>query len=270
VTPVPPTATPEVTAAVTAEAAAVAAATAEATLSACKSTGELTVATDAAYAPFEVVDTATGKIIGFDVDLLDAIGKVAGFTPVYRNEPFDTIFINLAQGQYDIVISAATITDERKQTVNFSDPYFTAGQVIIVREADKDKIMSVDDLVGKKLGVQLGTTGAEAAKGVKDAVVSEYPTFPEAAQALVNGDVDAVVNDSAVSFNYILSNPDARLVSVGEPFTTENYGIAIRKDCTDLLGKVNAALKEVIASGAYRDIYRKYFGEDPAKAYMPA
>ncbi|MBX3085279.1 MAG: basic amino acid ABC transporter substrate-binding protein [Anaerolineae bacterium] len=236
----------------------------------CKTSGELLVATDAAYPPFENVDTSTNQIVGFDIDLLNAIAASQGFTVNVQNAPFDTIFINLAAGQYDLVISAATITEERQKTVSFSDPYFVAGQVIIVREADKDTVSTSDDLIGKKIGVQLGTTGAEAAKGIKDAKVSEYPTFPEAAQALANGDVDAVVNDNATSLTYILNTPDLNLVVVGEPFTTENYGIAVGKDCGDLLAKVNAGLADAIASGKYAEIYRKYFGSDPSAEFLPS
>lgn len=268
-------ATVEATVAATAEptseatAAATAEATAAATLAACKTTGELTVGSDVAYAPFESVDPSTGEFVGFDIDLIKAIAESAGFTVNIVNAPFDPIFINLAAGQFDLVISAATITEERSQVVTFSNPYFTAGQVITVREADAETIKGRDDLVGKKIGVQLGTTGAAAAKDIPDAQVSEYPTFPEAAQALANGDVDAVVNDDTVSIAYVLNTPDAHLVVVTEPFTTEQYGIAVRKDCTDLLEKVNTGLAEVIASGQYAEIYRKYFGVDPSADYLP-
>jgi len=162
------------------------------------------------------------------------------------------------------VISASTITDERKQTVNFSNPYFRSGQIIIVRKADAGKVKTTADLAGKVIGVQLGTTGAQAAKGVKDVKsVREYPTAPEAFQALANSDVDAVINDDAVSLNIILNSPKLNLVAVGGPFTAEYYGIAIRKDCTALLDKVNKGLAEVIADGTYAQIYAKYLGEEP-------
>ncbi|MFN8420170.1 MAG: basic amino acid ABC transporter substrate-binding protein [Anaerolineae bacterium] len=250
---------------------ATAEATALATLAAQggKTSGELIAEPDVAYALFESVDPSTGEFVGFDIDLIKAIAESAGFTVNIVNAPFDPIFINLAAGQFDLVISAATITEERSQVVSFSNPYFTAGQVITVRQADAETIKGAADLVGKKIGVQLGTTGAAAAKEIPDAQVSEYPTFPEAAQALANGDVDAVVNDDTVSIAYVLNTPDANLVVVTEPFTTEQYGIAVRKDCTDLLEKVNAGLAEVIASGQYAEIYRKYFGVDPSADYLP-
>jgi polar amino acid transport system substrate-binding protein len=256
-TPIPPTAT-EAPAA-TPEATAVAAAPA------CRATGELIVGTDAAYRPFENVNTETGEIEGFDIDLLNAIAAKAGFTPVYQNVPFDTIFTNLAAGQYDIVISATTITEKRKQTVLFSDPYFAAAQVLTVREADKETINSVEALAGKKVGVQKGTTGADFAKSLGGFDVVEYETTPEAMRALANGDVDAVIADDAPSKAILLNNPELKLAVTVEALTVEYYGISVRLECTDLIAAINKALAEVIKEGTYAEIYRKYFGVDPIK-----
>jgi len=239
-------------------------ATKPAQLPACTSGNVFKVGSDAAYPPFESVNERTGKIEGFDIDLLTAIGQKEGFTIDVHNALFDTIFTALSYGQYDLVVSASTITDERKQTVSFSNPYFRSGQLIVVRKADAANVKTTADLAGKVIGVQLGTTGAQAAKGVKDVKsVREYPTAPEALQALSNGDVDAVINDDAVSLNIILNSPRLNLVAVGGPFTAEYYGIAIRKDCAALLDKVNKGLAEVIADGTYAQIYAKYLGEEP-------
>jgi ABC-type amino acid transport substrate-binding protein len=268
-TPVPtsttvPTAVATATAPAAPPALETAPATKPATLQACATSGVLRVGSDASYPPFESINEKTNKIEGFDMDLLDAIGQKAGFTVDAHNALFDTIFTALSYGQYDLVISASTITDERKQTVNFSDPYFKSGQVIVVRAADKDKVKTPDDLVGKTIGVQAGTTGAEAAKSIKNTKdVKAYPTAPEAFQALANGDVDAVINDVPVSLNIILNSPKLNLVVIGKPFTLEYYGIAVRKDCTDLQDKVNKALGEVIADGTYAKVYAKFFGEPP-------
>lgn len=271
-------ATPEPTAEATAEAtaaatiavteAATAAPTAEATApAACRSTGELIVGTDAAYPPFENINTTTNEFEGFDIDLLNAVAAKAGFTVKYENAAFDPIFINLASGQFDIVISAATITEERMKTVSFSNPYFAAGQVIVVRKDDAATIKTPEDLAGKTIGVQLGTTGAEAAKEIKDVTVKEYQTAPEAFQALANKDVDAVVNDNVVSLTLILNRPELNLVVTGDPFTVEYYGIAVRMECGDLLTVINTALEEVIKDGTYEEIYKKYLGEAPTKEF---
>ncbi len=243
-------------------------ATRPATLPQCATTGVLKVGTDASYPPFENVNEKTGKIEGFDIDLLDAIGKKAGFTIEPHNALFDTIFTALAYGQYDVVISASTITDERKQTVNFSNPYFVAGQVIVLRKADIGKIKTTADLAGKTIGVQLGTTGAKAARDIPNIkAVKDYPTAPEAFQALSNGDVDAVVNDNVTSLSIILNSPNLNLAVVGQPFTQEYYGIAVRKDCTALLDAINRGLGEVIADGTYAQIYAKYLGEEPGPEF---
>ncbi len=239
-------------------------ATAPATLPTCATSGVLKVGSDASYPPFENVNEQTGKIEGFDIDLLNAIGKDQGFTTDVHNALFDTIFTALAYGQYDLVASASTITDERKQTVNFSNPYFVAGQVIVLRKADVGKVKTPDDLAGKTIGVQLGTTGAEAARKIPNTkAVKDYPTAPEAFQALANGDLDAVVNDNVTSLSIILNSPQLNLAVVGQPFTQEYYGIAVRKDCAALLAKVNQGLADVIADGTYAQIYAKYLGEEP-------
>jgi polar amino acid transport system substrate-binding protein len=243
-------------------------ATKPAELPQCSTTGVLKVGTDASYPPFENVNEKTGKIEGFDIDLLEAIGKKIGFSIEPHNALFDTIFTALAYGQYDLVISASTITEERKKTVNFSNPYFVAGQVIVVRKADIGKIKTTADLAGKTIGVQLGTTGAEAARGIPNVKsVKDYPTAPEAFQALANGDVDAVVNDNVTSLSIILNSPKLNLAVVGQPFTQEFYGIAVRKECTDLLKKINQGLAEVIADGTYAEIYAKYLGEQPGPEF---
>jgi len=244
-------------------------ATAPANMPQCSTSGVLRVASDASYPPFESVNENTGKIEGFDIDLINAIGEREGFTVDVHNALFDTIFTAVAYGQYDLVISASTITDARKQTVAFTNPYFVAGQVIVAREADADKYKTTADLAGKTIGVQLGTTGAEAAKAIKDVKnVKEYPTAPEAFQALSNGDVDAVVNDNVTSLSIILNSPNLKLVVIGQPFTQEYYGIAVRKDCTELVNKLNEGLAEIIADGTYAKIYAKYLGEQPGPEFQ--
>jgi ABC-type amino acid transport substrate-binding protein len=235
----------------------------------CNTSGTLTVGSDATYPPFESINETSGKVEGFDIDLLTAIAKKQSFNLDVHNALFDTIFTALSYGQYDVVASASTITPERQQTVSFSAPYFVAGQVIVVRKADLANYKSTDDLAGKTVGVQLGTTGAEAAKGIKNVKeVKEFSTAPEAFQALANGTLDAVVNDNVTSLSIILNSPTLNLAVVGQPFTSEYYGFAVRKDCPDLLAKINQGLAEVIADGTYAKIYAKYLGENPSAAFQ--
>lgn len=246
------------------------AATKAGTPGACKTSGDLVVGSDASYPPFEDVNTSTNTIEGFDVELLAAIGAKAGFTVKFQNAPFENILANLASGQFDVVASAVTITDERAKTVGFSNTYFVAGQVIVVRQADASKVKTIDDLVGKKIGVEINTTGAEAAKTIKNSTVQEFQSLPEAFQALANKQVDAVVNDNATSLNIVLNQPNLNLVVVGEPFTTENYGFVVRKECAGLQDKINTGLSAVIADGTYAKLYEKYFGEKPPASLMAA
>ncbi|RME47978.1 MAG: hypothetical protein D6791_04505 [Chloroflexi bacterium] len=222
---------------------------------------KIVVGTNAEYPPFESVDDA-GNIVGFDIDLMNAIAEAAGFEVEYVNTRWDGIFVALASGEFDAVISAATITDERKQTVDFSDPYFNAGQSLAVKIGSD--IKSPDDLAGKRVGVQLGTTGDIWATENTDAEVVRYDEITLAFQALANGDVDAVINDAPTSADIIRANPEWGVTLVGEPFTDELYGIAVRKDAPEILAAINEGLAQVRASGKYDEIYNKWFGTQVA------
>ncbi len=225
--------------------------------------GVIKVGTNAEYPPFESVDES-GNIVGFDIDLMNAIAEAAGFEVEYVNTRWDGIFVALASGEFDAVISAATITDERKQTVDFSDPYFNAGQMIAVKIGSD--IKSPEDLDGKKVGVQLGTTGDIWVSENTNAEVVRYDEITLAFQALANGDVDAVVNDGPTSADIIKANPEMGLTLVGEPFTDELYGIAVNKDRPEVLEAINKGLAAVKESGKYDEIYDKWFGVPEAAA----
>ena len=239
------------------------------TAKACAVNNVVRIASDTTYPPFENIDTKTNQAVGFDVDLLAAIGKSQGLTTQFVTENFDTIFTKLAQGDYDAVVSAVTITDDRAKIVNFSNPYFLSSQSITVRQADAGKYATLTDLVGLKIGVQKGTTGADLAATVKNATVSGYDLAPQALQALANKDVDAVVIDTPVALNLIAASPTLNLVVTKGNLTDEKYGIAVRKDCSDLLNKINAGLRASITDGTYNTIFRQYFGQDAPAAYLP-
>lgn len=224
------------------------------------SLGTVKVGVNAEYRPMEYVDEG-GKVIGFDIDLMNAIGKAAGFTPQFTNTRWDGIFVALANGEFDSVISSATITDERKQTVNFSDPYFKAGQALAVKQGSP--IKGIKDVDGKKVGVQLGTTGDIWASDNTKADVTRYDEITLAFQALANGDVDAVLNDAPVSADIIKANPQMNVVLLPDLLTTEDYGIAVNKKRDDVLKAVNDGLAKIRASGEYDQIYEKWFGMKP-------
>ena len=220
--------------------------------------GKVTVGINAEYPPFESVND-DGDIVGFDADLMAAIAKEAGFEFEFVNTRWDGIFVALASGEFDAVISAATITPERLETVDFSDPYFAAGQMITVR-ADETEIADDADLAGKRVGVQLGTTGDIWLTDSTDAEVVRYDENTLAFQALANGDVDAVVADGPTAVDIVKANPEMNLKILDGVYTDEQYGIAVNRDRQDLLEAINKGLAAVKASGEYDKIYDKYFG----------
>ncbi len=222
---------------------------------------KITVASDIAYPPFEF--TKNGKAVGFDIDLMREIGKRAGFTPEFQNVTFDGIIPGLGNNLYDAAISSMTITEEREQQIDFSDPYFNADQSLLV-ESDSD-IQSTDDLSDATVGVQIGTTGAaQAQKLEQDGKIAQVRTFnvvTDAFNALQNGQVDAVINDFPVSADRAAKS-DGELKIVENIPTGEQYGIAFPTD-SDLREKVNDALAEIKEDGTYEEIYQKWFDKKP-------
>lgn len=226
------------------------------------------IGTDAAYPPFEEIDDE-GNYVGFDVDLMEALAEDAGFEIEWINAPFDGIFSALEAGDFDAVISAATITDERLEQVDFSDPYFVASQSISVTVDNAETISEPDDLVGMNIGVQLGTTGEEYAEGIDGVEVLSFDSTPLAFQALSQGDVDAVIADTPTSQEIIATNPDLNATIVGDPLTEEFYGIAVRKDFPELLEAINVSLENVIADGVYAELFEEWFDVPPSEDFMP-
>ena len=220
--------------------------------------GELRVGSDIPYAPFEFGRAPDYE--GFDVDIVNEIARRLDLEPRFVKTPFDPIFRNLAQGRFDMVASASTITPERQQTVDFSDPYFPADQSLMVKRGSD--VRTVDDLAGKTIGAQLGTTGAEYARNETDAEnVRTYDLIDDAFNALQSGQIEAVINDFPVSKYAERSKQD--LVVVQTIQTDENYGLAFAKESTELRRRVNEALQEMKDDDTYTEIYRKWFEEDP-------
>jgi glutamine transport system substrate-binding protein len=224
----------------------------------------LKVGSDTAFAPFEFQDEKSKEYVGFDMDLIKAVGKQMGYEVKIQGMGFDGLIPALEAGQIDVAISGMTITDERKKKVNFSKPYYTSGLSIVVKQ-DNAAIKEFNDLEGKRLAVQIGTTGAAFAKKVKDAKIREFNTAPEAFLELKAGGVDAVINDLPVNEYYIAKagSKDAKIV--GKPLNSEDYGIATAKKNTDLAQKIDKAVDELKQNGEYDKLYEKWFGRKPAK-----
>ncbi len=221
----------------------------------------LTIASDIAYRPFEFVEG--GEPVGFDLDLMREIGNRVGFEPRFQNTTFDGIIPGLTSGTFEMAISAMTITEEREQQVDFSDPYFDADQSLLV-QADSE-IRSTDDLADATVGVQLGTTGAMEANNLagenKVGDVRTFDTVEDAFTALENGQVDAVLNDFPVSQDRVLQSDGAVEIVQTIP-TGEQYGIAFPTD-SPRVEEVNRALAEIKQDGTYARIYEKWFGRQP-------
>jgi len=225
------------------------------------------VGTDAAYAPFES-QNEKGEIVGFDIEVVAAIAEKAGIEVKFVNTPWEGIFNALAQGDRDLIVSAVTITEERKQTMDFSDPYFDAVQLIAVKE--NSKIAKFADLKKLKVGVQTGTTGDEAVSkllGKTSTNIKRFESTPLALKELESGGVDAVVADNGVVINYVANNPGGKFKTVSDQdFAPEQYGIPVKKGNTELQAKLNKGLADIKADGTYDQIFTKYFGAAPAKA----
>ena len=225
------------------------------------------VGTDAAYAPFES-QNEKGEIVGFDMDVIRAVSAKAGIEIKLVNTPWEGIFSTLTQGDRDLLVSAITITEERKQSMDFSAPYFDAYQLIAVK--NNSRISSLADLKNLKIGVQTGTTGDEVAtklQGKNSPNVKRYESTPLALKELEAGGVDAVVADNGVVIHYVANNSSAKFKVVSDKtFTPEQYGFAIKKGNTELQGKLNKGLAAIRADGTYDRIYTQYFGAPPAAA----
>lgn len=223
------------------------------------STGKkLAIATDATWPPMEFVNKDK-EIVGFNIDMMKAIAKEGGFEVEFRNTAWDGIFAGLAANKYDAVISSVTITEERQKNMDFSNPYVNAGQVIVV----KKELQGLDKLAqfeGKSAGAQIGTTGAiEITKhaGIK---LKSYDEIGLAIEDLANGRVDAVVCDSPIAADYVLQNEQYQnvLKIVGEPFTKEEYGIAVRKGNKEVLDLINNGLAKVLKKGINKELENKW------------
>ncbi|MFY9202207.1 MAG: basic amino acid ABC transporter substrate-binding protein [Limnochordia bacterium] len=217
----------------------------------------LKVAADCAFVPFEFVDE-NNKIVGFDVDLAMAIGEAIGYEVQFLNLAWEGLIPSLLNKNIDMIASGMSITEERAKQVNFSDPYFTSVLTIVVHKNNND-IKTLDDLAGKKVGVQINTTGDFAASEIDGAKVSRYNTVPETLQNIVLGIIDAAVIDMPVADAFFDANPNAPLKHVGKVSEDDYFGLAIRKEDTELLAKVNAALKQLKEDGTYDKIYNKWF-----------
>ena len=218
----------------------------------------LTVGSDIPYPPFE--QGKKGSYTGFDVELMEAIGKEIEREPEFIDSSFETIFRDLAQGKFEAVMSAATITEDREKVVAFSNPYYLSEQAILVKEGSP--ITGLADLKGKVVGAQQGTTGLELGKEKAEASeLRPFPEGPDADNALKAGTVEAVIIDAPVAKQQAEELGGIEIVE--KVPTEETYGIAIGKENTELVEQINEGLTKTIEDGGYAKVYEKWFKEAP-------
>lgn len=216
-----------------------------------KSNDVLVVGTNAAFPPFEYVGGQSGdEIKGFDIELAKQIAKDAGKTLKVENMKFDSLIVALNSGKIDFIASGMTITPERQASVNFSEPYYEATQVLLVNK-DNDTIHTLDDIKDKHFAVQLGSTADMMSKKYTQNVTA-FNTGFEAIMELKNGKVDLVLFDSEPAANYLAKNPDLKLIKLD--FPAEFYGFAVSKQQPELLTSINNTLKNLKESGQYQTL----------------
>ncbi|MEQ1787020.1 MAG: basic amino acid ABC transporter substrate-binding protein, partial [Acidimicrobiales bacterium] len=223
------------------------------------SDGTLTVCSDTPYEPFEFKDDA-GEDTGYDMDLLRAIGSSADLELSVIDLPFDGILGSLEAGDCDVVASAVTITEERAQQVDFSDPYFDADQSLLIKADQAGEITSLADLDGSTVGVQSGTTGETYAN--ENATGAEVKSFEDSDglfAALESGDIVAILQDLPV--NGYRSTQDDTVVVIETYPTEEQYGFAVKKGNTSMLDFLNTGLTTLRDDGTFDEIYASYFGD---------
>ncbi|MGE5620373.1 MAG: basic amino acid ABC transporter substrate-binding protein [Sphingomonadaceae bacterium] len=220
-----------------------------------KKAGKIVVLMDATFRPMEFKDEA-GTIVGFDVDMAEAFAKSLGVKLEIQNINWDGIFVGLKQGKGDAIMSSVTITEERKKEMAFSQPYYAAGQMIVV-PADNTTIKGPDDLKGKVVAVQIDTTGQEAAEKIGGLEIRKFDGGAETMLAVEQGKVDAGVIDAMVALDFVKTHPKVK-VADRKPFTSENIGAAFQKGADDLVKAFDDFVAAAKKDGTYDKILQKW------------
>ena len=216
------------------------------------SSKKLVMATNAAFPPYESVEGS--EIVGIDPEIAKLIADDIGRELVIEDMAFDSIIAAVQSGKADIAMAGMTVTEDRKENINFSDPYTEAAQVIVVKN-DSD-VAVPDDLSGKTIGVQIGTTGDIYAEDIEGATIERYSKYFEAINALLQGKIDAVIVDREPAKVFVGENEELKMID--EEFTVEEYAIGVSKENEELLNEINASLKKLKDSGKIDEIINKY------------
>lgn len=223
----------------------------------------LRVVTDPSFVPFEMMDPETGEMIGFDMEIIAEVAERAGFEYDLNTMDFNGIIPALQTGNVDIAIAGITITEERQQIVDFSDPYYDSGLRVLVR-VDNDEVDELADLEGKKIGTKIGSTSYDYLMKSLDENdgVTPYPGSSDMYMALMSRSVDAVFYDAPNVGYFASTKGEGKVKTVGKLYEGQQYGIALKKGSEWVEG-VNEALAAMKEDGTYKEIYEKWFGEMP-------
>lgn len=226
-----------------------------------KAAGKIVMGTSADYPPYEFHKTVDGKdkIVGWEIEMAEEIAKDLGVKLEIKESAFDNLIADLTAKKVDFVLSAMTITDKRKENIDFSEPYWQGGQSILVLKEKAGQYKTAADFKGKTIGVQLGTTGEEEAKKIEGAKVKPVDKFEATILDLLAGKVDAVVCGYTVGKNYEKNNPKLSLVV---ELSSELNGVAFRKGDKELVAAVNASLKQLTGDGRLEKLVQKYEAEE--------
>jgi glutamine transport system substrate-binding protein len=223
----------------------------------------LKVVTDPSFVPFEMMDEKTGKMIGFDMEIIREVADRAGFDINLNTMDFNGIIPALQSGNVDIAIAGITITAEREEIVDFSNPYYDSGLRLLVRQ-NNDAIEEFDDLEGKKVGTKIGSTSYDylIENLEADSGVTPYPGSADMYMALMSGAIDAVFYDAPNVGYFARTKGEGRVKTVGPLYEGQQYGIALLEG-SKWVDDVNAALASMMEDGTYKKIYEKWFGPMP-------
>ena len=221
------------------------------------------VATDPSFVPFEMLDPDTGEMIGFDMDIINTVAERAGFTVNLTTMEFAGIIPAVQTGSQEIAIAGVTITDERAEIVDFSDPYYDSGLQIIVR-ADNDSVETVEDLAGVSVATRIGSTSYDYLQETlgEDADIVPYPGNSDMYMALLGRNVDAAFYDAPNVAYFSQTRGEGRTKVVGPLYEGQQYGIVFHKG-SEWVEPTNKALAEMREDGTYDEIYEKWFGAAP-------
>lgn len=218
------------------------------------------VGTEPTFAPFGFIDKTSSKIVGFDIDIINAIGQAADLEVVVESMQFDGLIPAILSNSLDAAISGMTKNPQREKQVLFSDPYYVAGQDLMIKKTDLGKFKSMNDLQGRRVCVQLGSVGAQIAKDIKEAKILTFNTMTEAYIELGKDGCDAAITGTPVNQYYLVETKDPLLAHVPESVVkAADLGIITNKANVELMKKINYGLKVIKENGTYDAIYQKWF-----------